>query len=199
MARPASALLLGALAFAGCMGSGEDAIPESAGEQLVLLSADLPAVFSQFDGGKLVLADFLPGPREDPERFGRLSGWKARFKRGGGPKTAGPLIVESRADLFEDSAGADQDLEAYLEQFEETRASSPGSSRLLDVAGLGKEAVGFTLRQPGSSAVRHITVAWRDGNATASVSVSGFEGKLTLGHVLAVARKQERRIAVAAE
>lgn len=181
------------------MGGGGDAIPESAGDRLVLVSADLPGVFAQFDGGKLVLADFLPGPREDPERFGRLSGWKARFKRGGDPKTAGPLIVESRADLFEDSAGADQDLDAYREQFEEARAASPGSARLLDVASLGEEATGFTLRQPGSPTVRHISVAWRDENATASVSVSAFEGKLTLGHVLALARKQEHRIVVAAE
>jgi hypothetical protein len=199
MVRLASALLLVALVLAGCIGGGEDTIPESAGERLVLLSADLPAVFIQFDGGKLVLADFLPGPREDPERFGRLSGWKARFKRGGDAKTAGPLIVESRADLFEDSADADQDLEAYREQFEEARASSPRSSRLLDVAGLGEEAAGFTLRQPGSPAVRHISVAWRNRNATASISVSGFEGKLALGSVLALARKQERRIAVAAD
>jgi hypothetical protein len=42
-----------------------------------------------------------------------------------------------------------------------------------------------------------ITVAWRDRNATASVLVEGFEGRITPNAALAFARRQERRIKAA--
>lgn len=194
MARIRSAVLLLPVALAGCFGGGGMAIQQSQGPQLVLQPADLPSVFTQFDGGKQVRADYLPGPREDPTRFDRVNGWKARFKRGGDAETPGPLVVESRLDLFEDAGGAERDLEAYREQFE-----ADGSGRFIDVPELGDEAVAWTFVQSGSPPVRYTTIAWRNANAAAAVAVNGFDGKVTLGQALALARKQERRLVAAAE
>ena len=199
MARIVSPLLLVIVLLAGCLGGNEAAtIPGAAGPVLVLQPADLPAVFSQFDGGKLVRADFVPGPREDPQRFGRVGGWKARYRRSGDATTKGPLVVESRADLYGDAGGAEHDLDAYEEQFEQALAQNPGSARRLSSADLGEASVGYTLVQPGSPDLRHFTIAWRDENATASVSVSGFDRSLTLEQALALARAQQRRIRSAA-
>jgi hypothetical protein len=195
MARAASALALLLLAAAACSGGDDQqTIARSSGPELVLQRADLPAAFSQFDAGKLVRADFVAGPRENPERFGRLDGWKARYRRAGDAETGGALVVESRADLFEGSGGAEDDLDAYEEQFDAAVAQLPGSAHALSPTNLGEEAVGFTLLQPGSPDIRHFTIAWREGNATASVSLSGFDGRLTLEQALALARAQQRRI-----
>ena len=64
--------------------------------------------------------------------------------------------------------------------------------------GLGDEAHSFTFTTgSGQFEVRYYTVAWRERNATASVSVNGFNGKLTLSDALKLARAQERRMAAA--
>ena len=136
-----------------------------------------------------------PGPREDPTRFGREGGWKARYKRSGSTGTRGPLVVESRLDLFEGDGGAQDDLDAYEREF---KASLEGglAGRLLRVSRLGDRALAITFRQgAGRFATRFFTIAWREANVTASVSVNGFDGKVTTRDALTLARKQQRRIA----
>ena len=140
-------------------------------------------------------ADSPPGSRADPTRFGREGGWKARYKRSGSPRTRGALVVESRLDLFESDGGAQDDLDAYESQFE---ASIQGAvaGRLLRVSGLGDRALAITFRQGTPPfATRFFTIAWREANVTASVSVNGFDGKVSKQDALALARKQQRRIA----
>ena len=53
----------------------------------------------------------------------------------------------------------------------------------------------MTFLQTGAKPVRFFTIAWRDRNATASVTVEGFGGRVTLAEAVALARKQEARIA----
>ncbi len=181
-----------ALVVAGCGGGSakHDAISTSAAPGLVLQQSALGPAFTQFDGGKQVLADRLPGPRFDTTRFDRIGGWKARFKRAGGNETRGPLVVESRLDLFATDDGAKKDYGAYLLQYHDATGNA--------LAGLGDEAHSFTFTTgSGQFAVRYFTIAWRERNATASVSVNGFDGKLTLADALKLARAQERRMAKA--
>ena len=102
----------------------------------------------------------------------------------------GPLVVESRVDLFAADDGARKDYGAYLLQYHDAAGKALG--------GLGDEAHSFTFTTgSGQFEVRYYTVAWRERNATASVSVNGFDGKLTLADALKLARAQERRMAAA--
>lgn len=156
---------------------------------LVLQPRDLPRVFIQFDRGRQIMADRPSGARSDPARFGRLDGWKARYRRRGSAETRGPLVIESRADLFESSEGATEELEAIDE----------GGFRPLDDPRLGDDARAWSSFPGGAGAVRYFLVAWREDNVTALLLASGFEGKITLRDVLELARKQQGRMALAAD
>jgi hypothetical protein len=180
-------LSLGLALVAGCgHGGGPESVQKSL-PSLVLQPSDLPPTFTRFDVGRIANLDVHPGPRADPHRFGRKGGWKARYKRSGSPTTRGPLVVESRADLFGGPGGAAKDLAAYEEEFSQT-------GRSLTPPRLGAEARAMTFRQ---GAVQFLTVAWRERNATGSVLVEGFAGHVELADALALARRQEARISAA--
>jgi hypothetical protein len=185
-----------ALSLTAC-GSGA-AIPEQALGKLVLAPRDVPAL-RVFDAGRQVRLDNLAGPRRDPTRYGREGGWKARYRRADTHANEGPLVVESRADLFSSSSGAKRDLGAYGDEFTQMIASAPQlRRRLAPPAGLGDAALAMTISQPGSPAVQFFRVAWRDHNATASVLVEGFQGKLAFADAVALARRQEAHLRAAA-
>lgn len=188
-------LALGALGLAGCtFGGGSASIDRDELRGLVLQPADVPGVFVQFDHGRQIGADAPGGTRAAPGRFGRVEGWKARYRRPGSPSTEGPLVIESRADLFESAGGAEDDFDAALTDL---RESTPGWSPI-DEPGIGDESFAATHVQEGGTDVRWYQVFWRDDNVTASLVVSGFDGKLALADALALARKQQRRVARAA-
>ena len=178
------------LVAAGCAGTGDDGtdnrrVAKTELKNLVLQPADLPGAFTQFDYGELTLTDLQPGPREDLARFDRRGGWKARYRRSGSATTPGPLLVVSMIDLFAEADGAQQDLEAY-----EVDLSDGGD---VTESEIGEEAIA-RVRHLGR--VSYFDVAWRQANVTASLSVSGFRGKVSLADVVALARKQERRISL---
>jgi hypothetical protein len=185
------------VALAGCsLGDGDDAsITRSELEQLVLQPDDLPRVFVRFDEGRQISADSPGGRRADRSRFDRIEGWKARYQRPGTPTTAGPLVIVSRVDLFESADGAQQDLEAARADLSDRAAGW----KAIDEPGLGDESFAATFVQEGPRPVRYYEVFWRDGNATAALDVSGFEGKLALADGLELARAQQRRIARAVD
>jgi hypothetical protein len=186
---------LSLLVLAGCsLGGGNEAsITRSELEQLVLQPDDLPRVFVRFDEGRQISADAPGGRRSDPSRFDRIEGWKARYRRSGTSRTAGPLVIESRADLFESADGAVEDLETARADL---RESAP-AWQPIDEPGLGDESFAATSVVGGG--VRYYQVFWRADNATGALDVNGFDGKLSLEDVLELARKQQRRIARAME
>jgi hypothetical protein len=189
IALPMLLLALGA----GCMGGDSAPIERSELKDVVLQPADLPRVFVQFDEGRQVRADQVLGAPGGPTRFGRQDGWQARYRRPGTRMTRGPLVVESKADIFETANGArdelDGDRSALLEGL---RVSGEAS-------GLGDESFVATGTQgSGAFAVRFYLVEWRYENAAASLLVNGFEGKLTRQQVVELARKQQWRMEEAA-
>lgn len=95
--------------------------------------------------------------------------------------------MESKADLFGDAEGAEQDLESYEEDLRELET--------VDAPEVGDETLALTARQ---GELRFFTLAWRYRNATASITVNGFDGQLTLDHVGELALKQQRRLERAA-
>ena len=176
------------VSVAACTGGDEAGVEKGDLPRLVLQPADVPDAFVQFDEGPLVRADLSDADRADPTRFGRQGGWKARFKRRGTPETRGPLVVESRADVFADVEGAKDDFAAIeLEAGRgQTKVRAPK---------IGDESVATAIFQRGSPSVAFFTIGWRYENVTASISVNGFATRTTIADAVALARKQQRRIA----
>ena len=197
MTRAASALALVVVA-AACSGGGATFDKDDL-SSLVLREGDVARPFVVFDEGRQVRADAFPGAQQDPQRFGREDGWKARFRRQGTPSTRGPLVIESRADLFEGDGGAKRDFAAYRTRFESAVAEGGGTADLVEVPPLGDEAAAITFRQlGGTTEIRFFTIAWRHDNVTASVTVNGFNGRLFFADALRLAQKQAQRIERAA-
>ncbi len=190
--RAVIAIILAAIMVGGCAGDS-GGISESALSTVVLQPADLPKPFQQFDEGRLGVAETTGSLRTDPVRFSRLDGWKARYRRPGTMATPGPLVIESRADLFEADEGAAQDFDAYRKELEQAVQATRG--RLLASPELGSEAVAMTFRE---DRVRFFRIAWRHANVTALLFVNGFDQRLELPDVLELARKQQRRLEAAA-
>jgi hypothetical protein len=180
--------------LAGCMGDQVPKVDASALPRLVLQPDDLGDRFVRFTEGRITRADFQPGPRAEPTRFGRVDGWKARYRLEETGSPPGPLVVVSTADVFGDEGGAERDLDAYREEFELARGAAVGVARTVDVPTVGDESFGTSLEQAG---VFYYTIAWRFENLTASVLAQGFE--LSVEDAVALARKQQQRIVAATE
>jgi hypothetical protein len=179
-----------ALGLAAC-GSSQPTIGKQSLSKLVLREQDLGAPFSEFYSGRQASLDNQGTNRSDPERYGREGGWIARFRRSGTAATKGPLLVESRADLFRNAGGAKKDLLAYRALF----ASAAGAQRrVIKLPKLGDDALGQTFVQPATKPLRFFQIAWRFENATAAVTVEGFDGKIQASAAIALARKQQHRL-----
>jgi hypothetical protein len=180
---------------AGCFGGsdhGRGSVSAADGESLVLQQEDVGSEFTQFDRGVQRRADLSP-PREDPNRFDRKGGWKARLSRASARKTEGALVISSLADLFGSDDDAAEDFELYRTSLEQL-ASAGG--REVPVSELGDEAGAVVFTQGlKPNVIRHYAIAWRDGAVTASVTANGF--RLTWPQALALARAQEAHIRAA--
>jgi hypothetical protein len=157
--------------------------------QLVLTEQDVPG-FTSFFKGSQVRLDNQGTVRADGSRYGREGGWIIRLHPSDSTKTTGSLVIESRADLFKASDGAKSDMAAYRVLFSQIS----GDHQAIAVAGLGQDAVGITFTQPGGRTLRFFRIAWRSQNATASITLEGFDGQVSQDDALALARKQEKRI-----
>jgi hypothetical protein len=195
MRRPAVLLALG---FAGCLagclpgcGGGGQTIPEHGMSRFVLRQPDVGAPFISFYRGQQTQLDNQGTSRAAPERYGREGGWIVRYRRSGSTATNGPLLVESRVDVFRDEGGAKKDLDAYRAVFAQTPATE---RRTLALPKLGDAGVGQTFVQPGPSPVRFYRIAWRYRNATASVLIEGFGDKVSSADALALAQKQQQHL-----
>lgn len=185
---PGIAITLVALAVAGCAGESKG-ISEKALSTVVLQPNDLPSEFRRFDEGAPIAADTPGGERSNPGRFGRTAGWKARYRRPGTPATRGPLVIESRVDVFEDADGAERDVSAFR------RDAVAAGWRVLRAPRVGDTSVALALRQgSGRFATHFFMVAWKHRNASGSILANGFEGKVAFTDALALARKQQLRL-----
>jgi hypothetical protein len=180
--------LLPAATLVGC--DTDENIKASEVRSLVLRPADLSEDFGRFDEGPGNSSGREPPPagRAEPE-----AGWVARFRHLDPRNTDGPLVIESRARVFEDEDAAQRDLDEYRREL-----LSGGATEVEAGPELGEEAWAVALQQPAlPRAVVYFTVAWRRANVTASVTVQGFDGKITLEDTIALARKQEDRLSAA--
>ena len=161
----------------------------------MLQGGDVPREFERFDFGRMSPNDLPAGERADPTRFGREAGWKARYRRTGTADTAGPLVIESLLDVFDDSGGAEDELAAIRREV--TTPTAPVVTPLAPLPDpqLGDEAVAWSSRLPSQPRdTVFYTVAWRHENAVAAVTVNGFDGLLGPEAALELAAKQQARL-----
>lgn len=159
---------------------------------LVLQQQDLGSPFASFNSGPQSQLDNQGTPRSNPQRDGREGGWIARYHRPGSFTTKGPLVVESRVDVFKNDGGAKSDLDLYGQTF---ATALRAGGKTLAAPQVGDKALAMTFVQPGPKPLRFYRVAWRYRNATASITAEGFDRKLALGQALSLARKQQRLLA----
>lgn len=190
--RASTVALACALLLSGC-GSESSEISSAQAKTLVLAGHDLPARFQTFAEGPTATLDTQGTPRSSLQRFGRKGGWVARFHHNGTATTKGPLVIVSAVDVFGKASGAKDDLGAYRLQFDRAMASL--GAKPVIVGDLGDEAAAISAVQPGGKPVRSFIIAWRERNATGSVTANGFEGQIQLRDVLRLARIQEARMA----
>lgn len=176
---------------AGCGDSSGAALSADHAERLVLRPADLGRTFVAFADGPQAALDNAGTVRADPTRFGREGGWIARYRRNATRTTRGPLVVESRVDVFKSVAGARSDLAEYRTMLEHQPGTLPHP---LAVPRIGDASLGVTFEQPGLLPIRFYRVAWRYRNATASVLVQGWAGKLDAAAAVSLVRKQQARL-----
>lgn len=182
-----AATVSAAIALGACAGGGSESAEVEDAPKLVLDRTDLPAGWQAFDVGRQL-------PTDVGARLVTRGAWKARYRRAGAA-SAGPLVIESRADVFESDEEAEDGL-ATLEGLVPTLL--PGGTQV-DLPPLGDAAFGATnVERSSQRNVRYFLVAWRHGNVTALLLVNGFE-PLRLAEVVALARKQERRIAAGSD
>jgi hypothetical protein len=162
---------------------------------VVLQAEDLAAIgkpsdWQLFDEGPMLRADMPGGLRSDPRRFGRLGGWKSRYRVADPAATRIAFVIESRVDLFADPSGATADLQAAAQDAPRIGASVGPAPRPV-----GEAALGLISEQTPAPSVGYYTIIWRRGSILASIVVSGFKGNVSLAQAGALAEAVDRRIA----
>lgn len=155
---------------------------------VVLQPGDLSREFEQFDEGRLRASEQPEGRDSDPARFGRVEGWKARYRRAGAAGEKGLFVIESRADLFAGDGAADE--------LQSLRPLSQRAGRTeLEAPAVGNEAFAWSAVQPGAEHdVVTLGVVWRRDEVVSAVSGTGFSGGVGIEDVVRLARKQDARI-----
>ena len=150
----------------------------------MLKKADMASGYVSFASGPTSSLDVQGTSRSNPARFGREGGWVERLKR-----SSPPGIVVSTVDVFRDGKGARADLSAYGDDFARQRAR--GLAKDATVPRIGDRAVATELVAPAGE--KEFAVAWAFRNASASVTAIG--PSLHLANVVALARKQQAKLA----
>jgi hypothetical protein len=148
-----------------------------------------PADYQQFDEGPQLRADMPGGSRSDPARFGRLGGWKSRYRVADPTATGIAFSIESRVDLFADPSGPVADLQALAQDAPRTGARVTPVTRPI-----GEASVGLVNEQAAPRSIGYYTVAWRRGSILASIVVSGFKEVVALEQATMLAEAVDRRI-----
>jgi hypothetical protein len=188
--RVAVVSVLAVALLAGCGGgSARPKLPDGKLQKLVLQEQDLPA-YDQFVFEREVASDFNPVLHREPNELGRQNGWTARYRRVRS-RGSGALTVSSIADVF----GRDSDAKKFLDAVDELQAQVGPANGLKKLAlDLGDQAVGYATANALPSGVRSVQVMWRKGRYVGTITATGFTRQMSVANVVALARKQDRRL-----
>jgi hypothetical protein len=163
--------------------------------RMVIQLADLPAGFGRDQGAYVSNAELAKqgDSRKDYVKLGRLTGYNVTYKR---PGFTGVLVLDAFASIYRSNAGAHDSLRLSL-----SGAAKDGGAGFRWIPSgpvLGSEARVYAVstKQNGMP-VEYYTVAWRHGRVFAEVICGGVSGRISSAEAMALARKQEARIAAA--
>jgi hypothetical protein len=187
------AAAVAALAAASIPAAGagvQPAAPDT--RSMVLRLSDLPRGFGRSEGAYVTntYLDRASGVNKDYEKLGRLTGYRATYRRVG---ISGVLGVDAFASIYRSSAGAH---DSYAQSLAGAMQDGGPTFRWLTLKPrLGNETRVYLVTELESGMrVDYYTIAWRRGRVFAEVIGGGVSGRITLAQVAALARKQEARI-----
>lgn len=188
------AIALATLVMAGCRDEKKAGKPLSDSElqRLVLQAGDLGKRYQEFASGRTLRVELSPALEGEIARFDRQDGWTARYRKVGTGTGKGPLTVVSTIDTFAAPSGAADFFDAVEKQDERTGADAGLAP--VEIPRLGDESRGAASARTGSRRVRYVTILWREGRFVAAVSASGLGKSPSLEEILALARRQHRRL-----
>jgi hypothetical protein len=163
---------------------------------MVLQLSDLPSGFSRGQARYVSNHQALREStvKKNYAKLGRINGYEAVFTKHGAPLT-GILQVNSTASTYKTAAGAQASL-----RISEVAAgrSRPRFRRLSVGTPLGDEArlLTATVRQGGVT-VDVYSLIWRSGSVYATVLAGALTGTGSPAQVVALAKKQQKRIVAA--
>jgi hypothetical protein len=164
-------------------------------KRMVLRLADLPRGFVQTEGRYISNRQAAKeSPGKDYAKLGRLMGYEAEFKRSGRP-VVGVLRISSSANLYKTARAAS----ASLAISEQAATKAPPRVRRLSLrARVGDEAAVYLETIPTNGfRIDIYTILWRSRSVLAFVAVGMLERTADPTRALALARREQRRIAAA--
>jgi len=162
---------------------------------MVIQLADLPTGFGVDQGAYVSNAELAKDgdSRKDYVKLGRLTGYNVTYKR---PGLGGVLVLDAFASIYRSNAGAHDSLRLSLSGA--AKHGGPSFRWIPSGPALGSEARVYAVSaKQNGMAVDYYTVAWRHGRVFAEVICGGVSGRISPAQAMALARKQEARIATA--
>jgi hypothetical protein len=192
----AGAAALAAVAVPAAQGVTQPARPAHPDTRaMVIQLADLPTGFGVDQGSYVSNAELAKegDSRKDYVKLGRLTGYNVTYKR---PGLAGVLVLDAFASIYRSNTGAHDSLRLSL-----SGAAKDGGASfhwLPSGPALGSETRVYAVStKQNGMAVDFYTIAWRHGRVFAEVICGGVSGRISPAQAMALARKQEARIAAA--
>ena len=176
---------------AGRMHPARPALPDA--RTIVLQLADLPQGFGLDRGAYVSNAELAKqgDSNKDYVKLGRMSGYNVTYRR---PGLAGVLGVDAFASIYRSSTGAHDSYRLSLAGA--VRDGGPTFEWVVPRLALGSETRVYLVKtKQAGMVVDYYTVAWRHGRVFAEVICGGVAGRINLAQAVALARKQESRIA----
>jgi hypothetical protein len=164
-------------------------------KRMVLQLADVPTGFERTKGRYVSNQQAAKeSPGKNYAKLGRLTGYEADFKRSGS-RIVGVLLITSSASVYKTARGASASLAASKQS---ARKARPPFRRLSLRTRLGNEAAMYvtTTRENGFK-VEVYSIVWRSRNIFAAIIVGAFASTADPTQAVALAQKQQRRIAAA--
>jgi hypothetical protein len=192
-------VLVGALA-AAVVGAGAgstlalgSARPDT--QRMVLRQSDLPAGFVQREAKYVSNAQQTAASNgdRDYDKLGRVTGYSASFDR---TAAKGMLQVGSEANLYRTAALAHASFTSGLELV--SKQKEIPIARLPLRGFPAADAALYRATATGTPRVDVFVVVWRTGTVISTVSGGGLAGTVDRSAVIALARKQQQRVAAAA-
>ena len=192
---------LAAAALLGALSAPATAAPRDP-SRLVVQTTDLGPGFSKAQGRmrpNALVARESGVPLATLKRWGRVSGYEAVYARPVDPTTAqrGAATVTAAVSLYRDAAGLRAAHAASVERFARLARPRPKPLPAPGRFGAGARMWETRFMQDGVRVVTY-TIIWRERGALSHLTVAGLAGRLGAKDAVAIARRQQARIATGA-